>query len=212
MPGASSRRRSANRRNRRLKGSNCIRLGTTFEKRVAPKSGWHGPPFRQAGIFDVCVLETGTLWAMMRDRAGNHVRERAMGLRINETAPDFTAETTQGTIQFPRMDRRRLGRAVLASEEFHAGLHDRARHDGRAGRRVRQAQRQDHRHLGRPGGEPRQMEGRHQDGNRPFGRVSADRRPRPQGGQALRHAAGRGRRAARKAARRPTTRRCARCS
>ena len=96
--------------------------------------------------------------------------------------------------QLPRLDRRRLGGPVQPSEEFHAGLHDRTRHHGRAGGRVQEAQRQDHRHFGRSGRKPRQVAGRHQDGDRPRGALSADRRQGSQGRQALRHAAGRRRR------------------
>ena len=36
-------------------------------------------------------------------------------LRINDEAPNFTAETSQGDDQFPRMDRQWLGHLVLTS-------------------------------------------------------------------------------------------------
>jgi len=41
-----------------------------------------------------------------------------MSLRINDEAPNFTIETTQGTNQLPRLDRQRLGGPVLASQDF----------------------------------------------------------------------------------------------
>ena len=43
------------------------------------------------------------------------------------------------------------GRAVLAPQGFHAGLHHRARLHGQAQAGIRQARRQDHRPVGRPG-------------------------------------------------------------
>ena len=55
-----------------------------------------------------------------------------MSLRINSEAPNFTAETTQGTDQLPQLDRRWLGDPVLAPQGLHAGLHHRARLHGRA--------------------------------------------------------------------------------
>ena len=55
-----------------------------------------------------------------------------MTLRINDTAPDFEAETTAGPHPVPRLARQLLVRAVLASQGLHAGLHDRARLHGAA--------------------------------------------------------------------------------
>ena len=46
-----------------------------------------------------------------------------MSLRINSEAPNFTAQTTQGTIDFHRVDRQRMGDPVLPSEGLHPGLH-----------------------------------------------------------------------------------------
>jgi len=43
-------------------------------------------------------------------------------LRINEEAPNFTAETSQGTIKPPRMDGRRPGHLVLGLYSGMAGL------------------------------------------------------------------------------------------
>ena len=45
-----------------------------------------------------------------------------MTLAINDTAPDFEAQTTEGKIRF-HVDRQFLGRAFLAPEGFHAGVH-----------------------------------------------------------------------------------------
>jgi thioredoxin-dependent peroxiredoxin len=44
-----------------------------------------------------------------------------MTLAINDTAPDFEAQTTEGKIRFH--DWIGLGRAFLAPEGFHAGVH-----------------------------------------------------------------------------------------
>ena len=58
-----------------------------------------------------------------------------MTLRINDMAPDFEAETTQGPIRFHEWHRRFLVRAFLASERLHARLHHRTRLPGRTCRR-----------------------------------------------------------------------------
>ena len=59
-----------------------------------------------------------------------------MSLRINDTAPNFTAETTTGPDPLSRLDRRQLGDPVLAPEGLHAGVHHRARLHGEARARV----------------------------------------------------------------------------
>jgi hypothetical protein len=55
-----------------------------------------------------------------------------MSLRINSEVPDFSAETTQGNVNFHKW----MGDPVLPSKGFHAGLHNRARLYGGANARV----------------------------------------------------------------------------
>ena len=61
----------------------------------------------------------------------------------------FRGRDHRGPDPLPRLDRRLVGGAVLAPEGLHAGLHDRARLHGEDQAGVRQAQREDHRPLGR---------------------------------------------------------------
>ena len=44
-----------------------------------------------------------------------------MGSKIGDPAPDFEAHTTEGRDRLPRVDRRRLGRALLAPR-IHPGV------------------------------------------------------------------------------------------
>ena len=117
-----------------------------------------------------------------------------MSLRINSEAPNFTAETTQGQDQFPPMDRRWLGDPVLASQGFHAGLHHRAglhrpgssREFDKRGCKVVGLSGRSGRNHARWAKDIEETQGAAV--NYP---MIGD--PRAQGGEALRHAAGRGR-------------------
>ena len=95
-----------------------------------------------------------------------------MSLRINDAAPDFTAETTQGTIKFHEWIGD--GWAILFShpEGFHSGLHHRTRLHGRAAAGIRQAQLQDHRAERRSRDQPRQVGRRHRRDAGPQGELS----------------------------------------
>ncbi len=53
-----------------------------------------------------------------------------MALTINDTAPDFMAQTTEGELLFHDWNRRLVGGALLAPEGLHARVHDRARVHG----------------------------------------------------------------------------------
>ena len=64
--------------------------------------------------------------------------------------PRFRGRDDRGHDQLPRLDRRRLGGAVLAPEGLHAGLHHRARLHGEHQAGVRQARHEDHRAVRRP--------------------------------------------------------------
>ena len=66
-----------------------------------------------------------------------------MALQIGDTAPDFEAETTKADPLSRWLGL--LGRAVLAPEGLHAGLHDRTRLHGSDQAGVRPPQCQDHR-------------------------------------------------------------------
>jgi hypothetical protein len=48
-------------------------------------------------------------------------------IRLGDIAPDFTAETTDGEIDFHEWKDGSLGRAVQPPGRLHAGLHHRAR-------------------------------------------------------------------------------------
>ena len=76
--------------------------------------------------------------------------------------PGFRSRDDRRQNPLPRLDRQQLGRAVLPSQGFHAGLHHRAGHHGAPQARVRQARRQDHRAFGRPGRQPQEVVRRHQ--------------------------------------------------
>ena len=84
-----------------------------------------------------------------------------MAVRLGDTAPDFTAQTTQGEINFHEWLGDSWGVLFSHPEGLHPGLHDRARLRRQDQAGVRQAQRQDHRPVGRPGREPRAVGRRH---------------------------------------------------
>src|SRR5215831_689748 len=76
--------------------------------------------------------------------------------------PGFSGRNYRGEHPFPRLDWGFLGRALLAPEGFHPGLHHRARLYGKDQARVRPTQRQDHRIERRSGREPREVGQRYQ--------------------------------------------------
>ena len=118
------------------------------------------------------------------------------GITDRRRSPQFHRADHRGADRFPQVDRRQVGGAVLAPQGLHPGVHHRARHDGAHEGRVRQAQREDHRPVVRPGGRPQALgEGHRGDAGR-GGQLPDDRRRRPEGGEALRHASRRGRRPA----------------
>ena len=139
-------------------------------------------------------------------------RRCAMALQIGDTAPDFEAQTTEGKIRFHDWLGELVGRAVLASEGLHAGVHHRARLHGADQAGVRQARRQDHRPLGRSGREPCEVGERHQGDARLRAELSDDRRHRSLDLEGLGHAAGELRTATLPSAPRWTIRPCATCS
>ena len=81
-----------------------------------------------------------------RDAAERYSDGAATGRR----SPRLHRGVHRGHDQLPRLPRRQLGRPVLAPEGLHAGVHDRARLHGEDQARVRQAQREDPRPVGRP--------------------------------------------------------------
>ena len=169
---------------------------------------WFGPPHNSA--FDRRLQQPASGLPATR-RTGPSWR-CDMTLAINDTAPDFEAQTTEGKIRFHDW----IGNswAVLFShpEGLHAGVHHRARLHGQDQAGVRQARRQDHRPVGRSGRPARRLGRRHRGDPGLRAELPDDRRHRLQRVEALRHAAGRASRAIPPSARPPTTRRCATCS
>ena len=72
-----------------------------------------------------------------------------MALKIGDVAPDFEADTTEGHLRFHEWLGDSWGVLVLAPEGLHARLHDRVGLHGEDEARIRQAEREDHRHQRR---------------------------------------------------------------
>src|SRR5215831_2781358 len=103
--------------------------------------------------------------------------------------PGFSGRNYRGTHPLPRLDWGFLGRALLAPERLHPGVHDRARLYGKDQARVRPTQRQNHRIERRPGREPREVGQRHQGDPGCRAQLPADRGPGPVDLEALRDVA-----------------------
>ncbi len=112
-----------------------------------------------------------------------------MALTINDNAPDFEANTTEGPIRFHEWLGNSWGVLFSHPKRFHPGLHDRTRPHGGAEAGIREARRQGDRPFGRSRGKPQEVVDRHCRDARHGAELSDDRRHRPQDFEALRHAA-----------------------
>ena len=104
--------------------------------------------------------------------------------------PGFRGGDDRGRDQLPRVARRLVGRAVLAPARLHARLHDRARLHGQDQAGVRPPRREDHRAVGRPGRQPREVGAGHRGDAGHGAQLPDDRRPRLRGREGVRHAGG----------------------
>ena len=110
-----------------------------------------------------------------------------MTIRLGDTAPDFTADTTQGTINFHEWLGDSWGVLFSHPEGLHPGLHDRARLHREDQARVRQAQHEGHRSVGRSRRLAREVGGRHRGDAGRSRQLPDDRRSRQEGRRPLRH-------------------------
>jgi len=108
--------------------------------------------------------------------------------RINDTAPNFTAETTQGSIDF-HDGSAMAGRFVLPPQRFHSGMHYRTWLYGAAAAGIRQAQHENYWPKRRSREQSWQMGGRYRGDAGRQSQLSDDWRPAAQDCQALRHVA-----------------------